>query len=108
MEWTSLEKEEQLDQLVQSSSNQPQVIFKHSTRCIISSLAKDRIEKYNHSDLDFHYLDLIKYRQLSNLIADKFNVYHQSPQVLIIKNGECVFDESYGGINIQDFDAFKN
>ncbi len=51
---------------------------------------------------DFHYLDLINYRSLSNKIAETFGVNHESPQVLIIKDGTCVFDESHMGISMAD------
>jgi bacillithiol system protein YtxJ len=71
-------------------------------------MAKQRVEKFEDSSFDFYYLDLIQHRNLSNLIAEKFDVHHQSPQILIIKNGDCVFDESHGGINIQDLLEFKN
>ncbi len=108
MDWIALETEDQLHQILQSSSKKPQIIFKHSTRCIISTMAKNRIEKYTDSSFDFHYLDLIQNRNISNLIAEKFDVHHQSPQILIIKNSDCVFDESHGGINIQDLLEFKN
>ncbi len=108
MDWITLETEDQLNQILLSSSTKPQIIFKHSTRCIISTMAKQRLEKYSDSSFDFHYLDLIKHRNLSNSIADKFQIPHQSPQILIIKNSECVFDESHGGINIQDFSDYLN
>ena len=108
MNWISFETEDHLHQILQDSFQKPQIIFKHSTRCVISTMAKQRIEKYTDSSFDFHYLDLIQHRNLSNLIAEKFEVHHQSPQILIIKNGDCVFDESHGGINIQDLIEFKN
>lgn len=108
MDWISFETEDHLHQILQASFHKPQIIFKHSTRCIISTLAKQRVEKYIDSSFDFHYLDLIQHRNISNLIAEKFEVHHQSPQLLIIKNGDCIFDESHGGINIQDLIDFKN
>lgn len=108
MNWITLESEDQLNQILQSSSQKPQIIFKHSTRCIISTMAKQRLEKITDTDFDFHYLDLIQYRKISNLISDKFQVQHQSPQILVIKNNECVFDESHGGINVHDLLDFKN
>ena len=103
MNWIALTNEEQLNQVKEKSMERPQVIFKHSTRCGISALAKSRLDKANPADdIDFYYLDLISYRGLSNKVAQEFNVYHESPQVLIIKNGKCVYDESHMGISMAD------
>ncbi len=103
MNWNDLNAEDQLEMIRKKSSQKPQVIFKHSTRCGISSVAKSRLEKWQPSeDFDFYYLDLIKYRSLSNRVAEEFEVYHESPQVLVIKNGECVYDESHLGISLQE------
>lgn len=103
MNWTTLSSTEQLDQLIERSFQRPQVIFKHSTRCTISSMALNRLERAETpEEADFHYLDLIQYRPLSNLIAEKFNVYHESPQVLIIHNGECTYDESHYAISMEE------
>jgi bacillithiol system protein YtxJ len=101
MNWINLTQEEQLQQIKINSKNKPQVIFKHSTRCSISSMAKNRLEKSAQPDeIDFYFLDLIKYRPISNKIAELFKVYHASPQILLIKNDECVYDESHSGIDM--------
>lgn len=106
MNWKNLESEEQLAALVQESHNQPQIIFKHSTRCSISSMAKSRLDSSQApGNIDFHYLDLIRYRALSNQIAEDFKVHHESPQILLIKNGECVYDESHTGIRMADIES---
>ena len=103
MNWIELFTPEQLDQIKEKSKAKPQVIFKHSTRCSISSMAKNRLDKSDaHPNIDFHYLDLIKYRTISNKIAEEFNVYHESPQVLVIKKGECTYDESHSGIDAKE------
>ena len=103
MKWNELISEEQLQQVKDRSFDRPQVIFKHSTRCSISSVAKTRLEKWQPSeDFDFYFLDLIRYRPLSNKIADTFMVHHESPQVLVVKSGECVYDESHLGISLQE------
>lgn len=105
MNWIPLTNEAQLDEIVLNSNNKPQVLFKHSTRCSISSMAKSRLERSEvPNDADFYLLDLIANRNISNKIAQNFNVYHESPQILIIKNGECIYDESHGSI---DMDAIK-
>jgi bacillithiol system protein YtxJ len=103
MNWISLTAPAQLEILVERSRTKPQVIFKHSTRCSISSTAKHRLETARQSDLvDFYYLDLIAFRDISNQVAEQFRVPHASPQVLIIRDGECIFDESHLGIRMDD------
>ncbi len=103
MNWIPLTNESEFAEILRKSAEKPQVIFKHSTRCSISSMAKSRLDKADTSpSVDFNYLDLISYRSLSNKIADDLNVSHESPQVLLIKNGECIYDESHSGIRIDD------
>jgi len=103
MKWIPLQHESQIQEINERSKERPQVIFKHSTRCGISSVAKNRLEKSTPpQDIDFHYLDLIHYRSISNKIAEQYNVYHESPQVLVIKDGTCVYDESHMGISMKD------
>ena len=103
MNWNELVSEDQLQQIKDKSFERPQVIFKHSTRCSISSVAKSRLEKWKPTeDFDFYYLDLIRYRTISTKITEVFHVNHESPQVLVVKNGECVYDESHLGISLQE------
>ena len=103
MNWIDLNSEEQLGSLKEASKLKPLVIFKHSTRCAISSMAKSRLERNPQPEgIDFYYLDLIQHKALSNKVAEVFTVYHESPQILLIKNGECVYDESHSGIQMND------
>jgi bacillithiol system protein YtxJ len=103
MNWIPLTSEDQLLSIVTRSSEKPQVIFKHSTRCSTSSMILNRLERSESSDaIDFYYLDLIQYRPISALITEKFHVAHESPQVLLIKNGNCTFDESHFAINMDE------
>jgi len=103
MNWIQLTQTEQLQQIKQQSFTQPQVIFKHSTRCSISSMALNRLERAEQPDgIAFYFLDLIANRNISNAVAETFQVHHESPQILLIKNGECIYDESHSGINIDD------
>ena len=103
MKWNILSTREQLDDLVKKSHEHPQLIFKYSSRCSISDVIKHRLEKENVSTpVGFHFLDLIAYRELSNLIARIFEVHHESPQVLLIKNAECVYDASHFEIQIKE------
>ena len=99
MNWNTLSQPNQLAQLDEESKNERVVIFKHSTRCNISSAALNRIErKWKEEDdalVKPYYLDLLSYRQLSYEIAEKYGVEHQSPQVLIIENGKCIFSTTH-------------
>jgi len=94
---------EKADQFQQIKSNQGfSLIFKHSTRCPVSSMSLNRIETskdLSEIDLDYYYLDLIKHRDISNAIANDLNVHHESPQILLVKNGECILDASHIDIN---------
>ena len=66
-------------------------------------MAKNRLEREAPApNVAFYYLDLLRYRPISNKIAEMFHVHHQSPQVLLIKNGECTYEESHNGISMQD------
>lgn len=101
MDWIQLNETTQLEEIRQKSYSQPQVIFKHSTRCSISSMAKSRLERANNpGGIEFYYLDLIRNRALSNQVAEDFKVWHESPQVLLIIDGECRYDESHTGISM--------
>lgn len=103
MKWIELTKDSDIEDIRLLSHHKPQVIFKHSTRCNISHLAKSRLERGSEPEgITFHLLDLIRFRNLSNRIADEFQVPHESPQVLLIQNGKCVFEESHNGIDIDE------
>lgn len=101
IKWVNFTDSNQLNELIKESNQQPVLFFKHSIRCSISSMAKSRLE----SDWDVEgvtpvYLDLINFRSLSDLLAEKFNVEHQSPQVLLIKEGQCVYNASHNQISV--------
>jgi bacillithiol system protein YtxJ len=106
MNWSFITSEQQLDTIREESNTRPIVIFKHSTRCSISLMAKMRLERApSPADTTFYCLDLLKHRAVSNKIAEDFSVYHESPQMLIIRNGECIYDESRNGISMEDIAA---
>lgn len=106
MDWKVLREESEIEEIIKRSQTKAQVIFKHSTRCSISSVAKGRLDRAKTpADADFYYLDLISYRNISNKISQVFNVHHESPQILMIKNGACIYDESHMGINMGDIEA---
>ncbi|MCW3115017.1 MAG: pyridoxamine 5-phosphate oxidase [Segetibacter sp.] len=103
MNWIELTSEDQLDVIFEKSKEKPQVIFKHSTRCSISAMAKGRLERsLAPENADFYFLDLIAHRNLSNKISTTFQVFHESPQILLIRNGECTYDESHGSISMDE------
>ncbi len=105
MQWIDLTKESQLADIKEQSKNKPQLIFKHSSRCAVSGVARNRLERSaTKADVDFYFLDLIRNRQISNKIAEEFSVYHESPQVLLIKDGKCIYDESHSGINMSEIE----
>jgi bacillithiol system protein YtxJ len=108
MNWNKLESESDLFDLIHNSTTNLDkyfLIFKHSTRCPVSAMSLNRIEK-NWSNLKLpiipYFLDLIKYRAISNKVEDVFEVKHESPQVLLIKNGKCIYNQSHHLISIDD------
>lgn len=103
MNWNKLTEASQLQQIIALSEEKPVLIFKHSSRCSISSMSLDRLlRKWKDSDtekIEPYFLDLIANRDLSNSVAKEFRVPHESPQVLLIKNGEVIYDNSHYGIS---------
>lgn len=103
MNWTPLNTLSQLDEFL--ISTEKIVIFKHSTRCSVSSMAKRSLE-YDKNLIPqgtiFYYLDLIAHRDISNKIADYWNIKHESPQILIIQGDSCVYNASHSDIDMED------
>lgn len=109
MQWIPLADPAQLDDLIEKSRAVPQVIYKHSTRCRLSSTVLQRLETAKCAEgVDFYFLDLLMFRQLSNLVAERFQVRHASPQVLLIRDGQCIFNESHLGITMEDLENAVN
>jgi bacillithiol system protein YtxJ len=102
MNWLELNSPEQVEEIIHQSTQSPVLIFKHSTTCHISLMVKMRLEQQWSFEIPSYYLDLKKFRSVSNLVASKFDVYHESPQVLVIKNGECIFDASHFDIQVPE------
>ena len=103
MNWIPLESAEQVDEIKKQEGYS--IIFKHSTRCPISLMAKRRLEMDKEQlpeDLTCYFLDLIKYRDVSNFVAQRFQVHHESPQLLVIKNGECILDQSHSSVSLEE------
>lgn len=100
MNWINLTTTSELDKIKEDSYQNPQFIFKHSTRCSISKMVLSRFDSNNDSaSLSVYLLDLLNYIDLSNQIADDFNVKHESPQLLVIKDGECYKHSSHTSIH---------
>ena len=104
VQWNHLKDIRELDEIVKESFHLPVLIFKHSTRCSISRMALRQFEKeFNLPHLLKPYmLDLLEHRDISNEIAARFGVLHQSPQIILIKEGIAVFDASHEQINVHD------
>ena len=97
-----LENIDQLNTIVEASFLKPQLIFKHSTRCSVSRFVLNEFKSgYSFSEVDFtaYFLDLLSYREISNVVAYQFDVVHQSPQLLIIKNGIALAHASHENVN---------
>lgn len=106
--WLPLEIMEQLEEMVKHSFEKPILIFKHSTRCSISRMVLKQFENAFtfEENITPYFLDLLEHRNLSNEIASRFDVKHQSPQVIVIKAGVAVYDASHESIDVEDFKNF--
>ena len=100
--WNDLTELKQLDTIIEESAETPVLIFKHSTRCPVSRMALRNFEQeydIEEGKLKPYYLDLLEHRDISNEIAHRLGVYHQSPQVILIKDGKAVYDTSHHEID---------
>lgn len=103
MNWYILDDIGQLDPILKRSHTRPQLLFKHSVTCPISMMARMRIEDHwDLEDVDAHYLDLLQYRAFSNHIAERLEVHHESPQVILLVGGEAVYDASHMDITVNE------
>ncbi|MEO9258167.1 MAG: bacillithiol system redox-active protein YtxJ [Crocinitomicaceae bacterium] len=104
-DWTNLEDEKQLDDLILTSYSKPVLLFKHSTRCSVSSMAKKRLEadwNIEEGKVTTVYLDILNHRDLSNKITERTGVHHQSPQAILLRNGAVVYHSSHEAIMADD------
>ena len=105
IDWVNLERLEELENIKTLSNDKPILIFKHSTRCSISAMAKAKLERewdLTTDDVIIYYLDLIQFRAVSNEIASLFSVKHQSPQILLGKKGKVTYHESHNSIRLTE------
>ena len=104
--WLSLKNEDQLQELDEKSFHQAVIIFKHSTSCSISQIIKYRFEKQWLSNTSIYLLDILSNRAISNMIEEKYQTRHESPQILVIQNGKCIFDESHLDIDVEEVNSY--
>jgi bacillithiol system protein YtxJ len=100
--WQSIQSDADLDLALQRSHEKPVVIFKHSTRCPVSSMALRLFEhewSYGPDQVEPFFLDLIAFRPISNRIAQELAVDHESPQLIVVKNGRAIYDRSHNAIS---------
>lgn len=109
MNWNKLTESAQLEELRELSKTKPVLIFKHSTRCSISGMSLDRLlrnwKSEDRDKVEPYFLDLIAFRALSDLVAREFGVPHESPQVILIRDGKAIYDNSHYGISYPELMA---
>lgn len=109
MNWKKLTELTQIEEIKELSKSKPVLIFKHSTRCSVSSMSLDRLlRNWKTEDGEKvvpYFLDLIAFRALSDQVEDEFGVPHESPQVILIRNGMAVYDNSHFGISYPEIMA---
>ena len=106
--WRQLTDLGQLNEIIAESADKPVIIFKHSTRCSVSRmvLKQFEIEFDLHEKITPYFLDLLEHRDISNEIASRFVVFHQSPQLIVIKDGNAIFNDSHGSIDAGKLEQF--
>lgn len=107
--WHRLTRVDQLKEIIEESKSKPVAILKHSTRCGISRMVYNQFESeyaLTDSQLKLYYLDLLSFREVSSEIGIVFQVLHESPQILVIKNGVCVYHASHSAISARKLEEF--
>ncbi len=102
LKWNQLKDLNQMGEIVKQSFEKPVIIFKHSIRCSISRMALKQFESYYtipQNDAETYFLDLLSYRNISDNIAERFGVVHQSPQLVVLIDGKCAFTASHADID---------
>ena len=104
LEWEILTGESSVEELIKSSFMVPVLLFKHSTRCSVSFMALENFEKewlLKSDKCNIFYLDLLKYRGVSNQIAEITGIQHQSPQAIVLYEGRVIYNASHSAISAQ-------
>ncbi len=108
--WQELTAKQEVDELIEASGEKPVLIFKHSTRCSISAMAKSRFESGWNPENDavqLVFLDLLRYRDVSDYVAEKTGIVHQSPQAILIRDGEVIYDASHSAISAREIEKLS-
>ncbi len=104
MEFQVLNDIAQLNEIDIKSNSKIQAIYKHSTQCGISRIAyrilNKELEQVSGDSIAIYYLDLIRYRELSNTISMRYSIEHESPQIIIIKEGKCIYHASHSDVSL--------
>lgn len=111
MNWHHIDNVNDIETIIDRSRVVPCLILKHSTRCPISSMAKNRLEMswdIADDEVETYFLDLIRFRDVSNAIADTFGIRHESPQAILIKDGRAVYNASHLNIKVDDLKVAQN
>ena len=109
MNWISFTNLSQISEISESSHKKPVIIFKHSTRCSVSRLALKQFERefdIDASQIDCYFLDLLNFKEISNQIGEHFAVQHQSPQLILVQNGQATYNVSHSEIDASDLKKF--
>lgn len=108
IDWVPFQEPEQLSQLIKKSHEKPQVIYKHSTRCGVSAMALSNLHQVDSEvaeKADFHFLNVISHRTLSQHVSEELRVRHESPQLLIIQKGALVWSGSHYQVSASAIEA---
>ena len=111
MKWIPIESEQQISKIQARSSEVPCLIFKHSTTCPISSMAKNRLEgswDFQSNEVEAYFLDLLRFRPISKQIAEQLQVHHESPQIIFLKDGNVELDASHLDISVSEIRSVYN
>lgn len=106
MVWNELDSLESIEKLIQDRSNKKIAVYKHSTKCYISQLALSKLEheidKLELGDIDFYFLDILRFRDISNRISELLKVQHESPQLILFQNGKALYNASHSEISLSN------
>tara|TARA_B110000305_G_scaffold110121_1_gene123994 strand:+ start:1810 stop:2202 length:393 start_codon:yes stop_codon:yes gene_type:complete len=108
--WNRLTSVNQLIEIEKESFHQPIAIFKHSTRCGTSSMALRQFESQFEADntsVKLYFLDLLSFKDISNEIAIRFQVFHESPQLIVLKDGNTIHHSSHHQIDAGLLEQFS-
>jgi len=106
--WVSITSTNQLNELLHNIGEKPLLLFKHSTRCSISSMALNGFERNwttGKELCDLYFIDLLQHRDVSNLTAELTGIEHQSPQVIVIKGKEIIYDATHTSIDARHIES---